>query len=425
MAVQTFHLINNDAGAQTVKTRAGDVFALAAYIYPKTGNTGGGTIKLNLHCTNSTGSPAATDVVVFTETVPATGSWTYIQGNATVPANYDTVDPEITLTGVPVTDTIYIDDVLVRETTAAQNAIDTIWQNITGSGTINNSLATLGASVANWINKLFGTTSVQNTVQSGAVPSLDASKITTGTFAQTFITGLTTLWNGWFGTTTPTGSTPLLSTTVPSLDASKITTGTFAQTFITGLTSLWTSWFGTASPTGASVLNANNVASLDASKITTGTFAQSFITGLQTLWNGWFGTTTPTGSTPLLATTVPSLDASKVTTGTFAQSFISGLTTLWNGWFGTTTPTGSTPLLATTIPGLDASKITTGQIGSGTLPTIIPSLNIPALLGLTTAANMVLDPDFEATTLWTGATGAQTTLQAHSGTHSWALTGAG
>jgi hypothetical protein len=411
------HLINNDVGAQTLKTRPGDVFTLGAYVFPKTGNTGGGTLKLVLHCTSTVASPPApVDVVVATETVPATGSWTNFTGTGIIPAGYDTVDPQLTLTSVPVTDTIYVDDLLCRETTAAQNVLDQLYQSITGTGTANNSLATLGTQVANWINKLFGTTSVQNTIQTPAVPSLDASKITTGTFAQTFVSGLTSLWNSWFGTTTPTGASVLNAANVANLDASKITTGTFAQSFVSGLQSLWTSWFGTATPTGASLLNAANVASLDASKITTGTFAQSFVSGLQSLWNSWFGTTTPTGASLLNAANVASLDASKITTGTFAQTFITGLTTLWTGWFGTATPTGSTQLLPATVPSLDGSKITTGNLSSAL---------IPALLGLSTAPNMVLAPDFESTTLWAGATGSQSALQAHSGTHSWALVGAG
>jgi len=259
---------------------------------------------------------------------------------------------------------------------------------------------------------------------SGLIPSLDASKITTGTFAQSFISGLTTLWNGWFGTTTPTATSQLLTGTIPALpagqitsgtfgsglipalDASKITSGTFAQTMVSGLTSLWNSWFGTTTPSGASVLNAANIAalpasqitsgtfgatlipSLDASKITTGTFAQSFISGLTTLWNGWFGTTTPTATSQLLTGTIPSLpagqitsgtfgtglipslDASKITTGTFAQSFISGLTSLWNSWFGTTAPTGSETLLTTAVPALAASKITSGTFGTGLIPAL-------------------------------------------------------
>jgi hypothetical protein len=512
MAVSTLHLINNDVGAQTVKTRATDVFHLQAFVYPKVGNTGGGTLALALNCTDSRGINGATTVTAKSLATPATGAWVQLDGYATVPTGYDTVDPVLTLTSVPVTDTIYVDDLLVREVTYAQNVLDQMYQSITGTGTTNNSLATLGTQVANWINKLFGTTSVQNTVTAAAVPALDASKITTGalaaarvgalpasqitsgTFASTFVPmlglqmasqsnlvidpgfenttywanasnnpygsqstdfalsgthswkipagasqavyltnadngirristrpgeifqiqawyyqpaanansagllrlainltdstavnaainaivvnlavtstvkGAWTLMNGYY--TVPAGydtvlpfvwylgattgdllyvdnalfreatlaqstiaalfsggavASTILPAAVPSLDASKITTGTFAQTFVSGLTSLWNSWFGTTTPTGASTLNAANVAPLDASKITTGTFAQSFVSGLQSLWSSWFGTTTPTGTSTLNAANVAPLDASKVTTGIFGTTQIPNL----------------------------------------------------------------------------------------------------
>jgi len=107
MSIVTLHLINSDAGPQTLKTRAGDVFTLGAYVYPKTGNTGGGTIKLQLNCTSdASGGPAATLVVAATETVPAAGSWTYLTGTATVPAGYDTVDPQLIQVHAPVAGTV-------------------------------------------------------------------------------------------------------------------------------------------------------------------------------------------------------------------------------------------------------------------------------------------------------------------------------
>jgi hypothetical protein len=71
------------------------------------------------------------------------------------------------------------------------------------------------------------------------IPSLDASKITTGTFAKSFISS-TGAWS---------------ASEIPNLDASKITTGTFAKTFVSS-TGTWA---------------ASEIPNLDASKITSGT----------------------------------------------------------------------------------------------------------------------------------------------------------
>ena len=85
-----------------------------------------------------------------------------------------------------------------------------------------------------------GTTVTLN-LTSSQIPSLDVSKITTGTFGTSFIPSLNVskITAGTFGTSF-----------IPSLDASKITTGTFATSFIP---------------------------SLDASKITTGVLNTSLI----------------------------------------------------------------------------------------------------------------------------------------------------
>lgn len=316
MAVQTLHMINNDAGPQTIKTRVGDVFTLGAFIFPKTGNTGGGTVKLNLHCTSTVASPPApVDVVAFSETIPATGSWTYIQGNATIPAGYDTVDPQLTLTTVPVSDTIYIDDLLCRETTAEQNLADSIYQALTGTGGANNSWASIGTQLASWISNLYSGSTFASTIKTAAVPGLDGSKIISGSISQSFL-NITSIAASLV-------SGALTALNIPALDATKITTGIFGTTQIPNIT-------------------------------------KAMSTDLQTFITTFFGSSA----------------------------------------LGTTQAVSS-------------------------LPPAIPSVNVPALLGLTTAANMVLAPDFESTTLWAGAVGSQSALQAHSGTKSWAVLGAG
>jgi hypothetical protein len=123
--ITTLRLINNSAGPTTLKSRAGEVFQLQGFIYPKTGNTGGGTVKVQIVCTDSTGVNSPTTLVAATETVPATGSWSSLSGTATVPTGYDTVDPQLILLSVPTTDFVYVDDVLVRETTLVTSAQST------------------------------------------------------------------------------------------------------------------------------------------------------------------------------------------------------------------------------------------------------------------------------------------------------------
>src|SRR5947209_15728799 len=121
----TLRLINSSAGPTALKSRAGEVFQMQAFIYPKTGNAGGGTVAVQIVCTDSTGVNSPTTIVAATETVPATGSWSSLSGTASVPAGYDTVDPQLILSSVPTTDFVYADDVLVRETTLVTTAQST------------------------------------------------------------------------------------------------------------------------------------------------------------------------------------------------------------------------------------------------------------------------------------------------------------
>ena len=84
------------------------------------------------------------------------------------------------------------------------------------------------------------------------IPSLNAAKITSGTFGTSFIPSLdvSKITSGIFGTSF-----------IPSLDVSKITTGTFGTSFIPSLD---------ASKVTTGTFTASQIPSLDASKITTG-----------------------------------------------------------------------------------------------------------------------------------------------------------
>jgi hypothetical protein len=140
------------------------------------------------------------------------------------------------------------------------------------------------------------------------IPSLDAAKITTGTFTTTQIPVLD-------ASKITTGA--LLTSVIPSLDAAKITTGTFTAT---------------------------QIPVLDAAKITTGTLLTSVVPSLD-------ASKITTGA--LLTSVIPSLDAGKITTGTLAAAQIPVLDA------GKIT-TGT--LLTGVIPSLDAGKITTGTL---------------------------------------------------------------
>lgn len=81
------------------------------------------------------------------------------------------------------------------------------------------------------VNKI--ATLVAGLISSSVIPSLDASKIGSGSFANSFVPGLVSLLNMLFGG--PTILSTILASTVPTLDASTIGTGTFGETFFPAL----------------------------------------------------------------------------------------------------------------------------------------------------------------------------------------------
>lgn len=127
---------------------------------------------------------------------------------------------------------------------------------------------------------LYGTNTSASTIISGAVPSLDGSKIGSGTVAANFIA---------------------------ALDAAKIATGTFVSTLIPLLD---------GAKIGSGSVAAAFIAALDASKIASGTLGTAQIPTLDG---------SKIGSGTVGATYIPNLDASKITTGNFPQSQITNL----------------------------------------------------------------------------------------------------
>ena len=185
---------------------------------------------------------------------------------------------------------------------------------VTSSGTFNATLASQSANTVFAAPDGSGGTPTFRSLASGDIPSLDAAKITTGTFT---------------------------ASQIPSLDASKVTTGTFAQSLIPAL-------------------SAAQIPNLDASKITSGTLASGLIPDLD-------AAKTTTGT--FAVARIPALDAAQITTGTFASSLIPALGAAQIPNLDAskiTTGTFSTAL----IPDLDAAKIASGTLAVGRIPAL-------------------------------------------------------
>jgi len=383
---QTMHMLRSDMGPQTLVVQPNYVFKQTAWIYPKVGNVGGGHIKLVMHCTDSKGVATPTDVIAQELAMPATGAWQQLGATVTVPTGFDTVDfLAVIESDIPANDVVYLDDLEVLDTNQSQSVYNQILQSVgvppgVGTGAIagqyfTDLMSMLGnpnvsqggfsptTAVTNFINTMINPTSllapmspVTKLIPAINIPGLDASKITSGQFAQSMV-NITSI-----AASIITGV--LGAAQIPGLDASKITTGQFAQSMV-NLTNIPASIV-----TG--VLGATQIPGLDASKIISGQFAQSMVTNLttdlanrvltttyNTLLNQLYGGTTVLSS--ILAGNVPALDASKITTGQFAQSMVN-ITNI-----PASIVTGA--LNAAQIPSLDASKIISGVF---TVPLIPP-----------------------------------------------------
>lgn len=171
---------------------------------------------------------------------------------------------------------------------------------------------------------------VSGVLAAGNVPALDASKITTGTFAQSMVTGLPAAIAAALTAASPLDATKLVGAVassllsgtlaaglIPTLDASKIGSGTFPQSML-DITSI-------AAGLITGTLGAGQIPNLDASKITTGQFAQSMVTGLsgiaanastalanvtdvaKNIFDAWYGGSTGTGTPAEVETTIAAI----------------------------------------------------------------------------------------------------------------------
>jgi hypothetical protein len=355
-AQQFMHLLRSDLGPQTVIVAPGMTFKLQGWVYPKTGNIGGGHVKLQMVLTDVTGANPATNIVTSEITVPATGAWTLMTGSVQVPTSpiFDTADFQWVIEGdVPNTDVLYIDDIGVWDTTQAQTLSDTI-ANALGIPGTNLTLATLTSALTNIPGVNIG-----STLLASVIPGLDASKIVSGILgtAQIPLLDAAKITSGVFN-----------ALQIPGLDASKIITGVFTQGLIPSLTSAWGGTIAGSLITSA--INAAVVPALDASKIVTGVFT----TGL-----------------------IPSLPASQITSGTFVSSLIPSLDA---------SKITSGILSVAQIPGLDASQIVSGALPQWLLP-LIPVGSVgnttPNLLANPNYAGSISVGDITGNWTWDGA----------------------
>jgi hypothetical protein len=346
------------------KAQPGEKFYAEVWLYVSSSNTfGTGTApcRIVFERRDSSGVNApSNNVIAFTwATIQSNaGNWMKISGYYTQPAGYDRIRPYVTFNNTEPSGNIwYIDDVLVREVTESQNIVSALFGGV-------------GATLGN--------------ILEAVIPGLNASKIISGTFPLSMISGLldaggkivTTLLS--VPANIITGVLNLLN--IPSLDASKITSGTFPLSMISGLLDgggkVLTTLLSVPTSVITGVLSLLNIPSLDASKITSGTFPLNMISGLL---DGGGKVLSTLLSVPASVITgvldvlrIPGLSASKITSGTFPLSMITGildgggkvLTSLLS--IPTSIITGI--LDAANIPGLNASKITSGTLALAQLP---------------------------------------------------------
>lgn len=212
--------------------------------------------------------------------------------------------------------------------TDLQDTIDNVHQAVNAGSATGNTVLSVKTNLQTLFSNLFGQTSVATVLTGGAIPSLDASKVTTGSFG--------------------TGR-------IPSLPASQITTGTFGSAFIADL-----------------AIKNNHINDLSGSKVNAGSVAATYVGALDAskVTTGTFGTAQ-----------IPSLDTGKITTGTFSGSRIANLAITnahINDLSGSKVNAGT--VAASYIGALDASKITSGRLNSAQLPANVSAVGSGVLL---------------------------------------------
>ena len=238
------------------------------------------------------------------------------------------------------------------------DVIDAIEGAFRGIPIIGSGIANMINGIQQFFNGLFGAPTPQPTIQAPAVPGVDASKITTGTFGSGQIADAAVTQAKIADSAVSTAKIANLAVTggkTSGLDGSKITGGTVAPAYIGDLptSKITTGTFGTAFIADSAVSTAKianlavtggKTASLDGAKITTGSVA---------------------------ADRIASLNASKITAGTFGTAFIAD-DAITNAKIGAlavgTAEIANEAVTGSKTTGLDGSKITDGTIAAARLP---------------------------------------------------------
>lgn len=226
-----------------IKIKPGDKFYFEAWVAADSGNTGTDRLTLQAYVKDATNT-TFTYPQVGLFNIPAKGVWQKISGYLTIPAATTgpdyvpayawpvcQVDP-----GVPSGNIYYIDDVVFREVTESRNILETIisalgfstfsfaglttaLQNIpqTVIAGLGSALDYIRARATDLFNFLFGVDSLASKILGGIIPSLDAGIITTGQFAQTFVSGLTGALSNLFGFGSATTSSGVNLATDPDM----------------------------------------------------------------------------------------------------------------------------------------------------------------------------------------------------------------
>lgn len=158
---RSFDWTINDTGATTpIVAQPGDVFYCECYVLSPPGNAGA-TIILHGKAKNSETGATLTLTPQLNASVVASGPWTKISGNYTIPSSgYDSFIAGITLAGGTTRsgDKFYIDDMVVREITGTQTTIDELGKAVNPSAPTGNNITNVRDAVANVFDLSRGST---------------------------------------------------------------------------------------------------------------------------------------------------------------------------------------------------------------------------------------------------------------------------
>jgi hypothetical protein len=115
-------VFNPTESVHSFQVSPGDTFIASAWIHPKSTNTATGDVRIGASFTDSSGVLSSTDTHVeysLATEVPV-GQWTPVSAPVVVPAGYDTAEFWVIATSsTPADSVFYVDDVSVKDTTAA------------------------------------------------------------------------------------------------------------------------------------------------------------------------------------------------------------------------------------------------------------------------------------------------------------------